>query len=467
MGASTQPAPLNAQQLHDVAGLDQVRRPTRGPLPTWTRTFQMTLGVLRGTLERNKDNVWRARLLTDKAATPIPLRVKLSKIYIPRRKDVLPEGMSERDAEGVVKGEWVDWDRVPNEKVASERVILYVHGGAYFICSRKTHRGITYRLAKYAKARLLAIDYRLAPEATFPVPLNDIISCYLFLIDPPPHTGAPKYRPEQVTFMGDSAGGALALSSLLWLRDHGKQYPMPGCAALISPWMDLTHSMPSWRLNNQYDYLPDGSNDPKYINKERSHYYVPHNSFLDHPLVSPLFAKEDPQRPLPPLLIQIGDAEKLRDECIAFTEHKFPNSPIRLELYEDQVHVFHMFATFNSISTCALKRMGQFTLDMVAHYTNNANDHDAPPPPVDHAVLRIANSKNHPATPIIDPLRIIDDAKNVLMARNQWIGRKSTGKPAMSRSESVFVVDPDYVNYDLEVAKELDNLAIAGGQVKP
>ncbi|KAJ3151614.1 hypothetical protein HDU86_006033 [Geranomyces michiganensis] len=417
----------------------------------------MTLGVLRGTLERNKDSVARARLLTSKAATPVPFRVKLSKIYIPRRSDVLPEGMSVADAQGVVKAEWVDWDPVENEKLPAERVILYIHGGAYFICNRKTHRGITYRLAKYSQARLLAIDYRLAPEAVFPVPLNDIISAYLFLIDPPPHTGAPKYRPEQVTFMGDSAGGALALSALLWLRDNGRQYPMPGAAALLSPWMDLTHSMPSWRLNNPYDYLPDGSKDPKYITQDRSHYYVKSNSQLRHPLISPLFASEDASRPIPPLLIQCGDAEKLRDEIITFVAERFPNSPVTLEMYEDQPHVFQMFATFESISRVALKRMGSWTMDMA-----RARHNDASGAGPHRQVLHVSNRKGHVIRRVEDPSRIVDEARTILKERGQWVD----GHPQMSRSQSMFVLDPEVAQYDSDVADELDALAIAGGRIR-
>ncbi|KAI8592760.1 Alpha/Beta hydrolase protein [Geranomyces variabilis] len=455
---------------------DQRSRPPRSPLPTWSRTFTMTLGVLRGTLERNKDSVARARLLTGKAATPVPFRVKLAKIYIPRRSDVLPEGMSAADAQGVVKGEWVDWDPVENEKVPAERVILYIHGGAYFICNRKTHRGITYRLAKYSQARLLAIDYRLAPEAVFPLPLNDIISAYLFLIDPPPHTGAPKYRPEQVTFMGDSAGAALALSALLWLRDNGRQYPMPGAAALISPWMDLTHSMPSWRLNNPYDYLPDGSRDPKYITADRSHYYVKDNSQLAHPLISPLFACEDASRPIPPLLIQCGDAEKLRDEIITFVAARFPNSPITLEMYEDQPHVFHMFATFETISRVALRRMGAWTMDITRarrrmhdekhgtrrHHADDDDDASSFPRPSRRQVLHVSNHKGHAITPVQDPLQIVDEARIILQERGQWVD----GHPQMSRSASMFVLDPDVALYDSDVAQELDGLAIGGGQMR-
>ena len=183
----------------------------------------------------------------------------------------------------------------------------------------------------------LAIDYRLAPQHIFPAALQDMLSAYLFLIDPPP--SFKKYDPSQITICGDSAGGNLALVTALWLRDS--EYPLPGNMVLLSPWMDLTHSNPSFKLNHPYDYLPDQSVDSKYIHASRTHYCISDNSFLKHPLVSPLFADPIGKRSLPKTLIQIGDAEKLRDEALVFFE-KFKSSEIQLEMYEDMIHVFHL-----------------------------------------------------------------------------------------------------------------------------
>ncbi|KAJ3267818.1 hypothetical protein HK104_005602 [Borealophlyctis nickersoniae] len=449
--------------------LDQRARPKRPPLPSWNVRFHLVLGVLRGVLLQNKDNLKRARLLTRQAAAPTPRGVSLKKVYIPRRPDVLPEGMDPKDAEGVVKSEWVDFHPIGKGEQA-ERVVLYVHGGAYFLCSRKTHRGMTWRLAKYCKARVLAVDYRLSPEATFPLPLNDVLSAYLYLIDPPAGSGQPRYRPEQITFMGDSAGGGLALACVLWLRDSEK-YPMPGGMALLSPWLDLTHSMPSWRLNNPFDYLPDGSEDPKHINSDRSHYYVHTNALLTHPLVSPLFAEEDPTRPLPPTLIQCGDAEKLRDESITFVTSCFSQSPIQLELYEDMIHVFQMWAAVEALPRYALKRIGEF----VRSLPNHKCDRDPPPQEPPHyedkqtRVCRIVHHKQegYMSTPVHDPMRIIEEAKDILVERGLWEGSKAAGRPVpiKKRKETIFIVDKDAdAAKGGEVRAELDNLAI---QVNP
>ncbi|KAI8610757.1 Alpha/Beta hydrolase protein, partial [Chytriomyces sp. MP71] len=236
-----------------------------------------------------------------------------------------------------------------------ERVILYIHGGAYCLLSRKTHRGITWKLAKYAACRVLSIDYRLAPEHTFPLPLQDAISAYSFLVNPP--AGQVRYEPGNVIFMGDSAGGGLALATILWLREHGPKYglEMPGGAGLLSPWLDLSHSMPSFRTNAAFDFLPEKVQD-KMLNEERNHYYVKNNSFLQHPLVSPFFSS--PDAPLPPLLIQIGECERLRDENLAFALAR--HASVRLELYEAMVHVFHFFSPVYPFAEVALERLGRF-----------------------------------------------------------------------------------------------------------
>jgi acetyl esterase/lipase len=125
--------------------------------------------------------------------------------------------------------------------------------------------------------------------------------------------------------------------------------------------MDLTHSMPSFKAQHSLDYLPDKSADPAYISPDRSHYFVPHNSLLQHPLVSPLFASDSNAPPLPPTLIQIGDAEKLRDENLAFFVRSFPASEIRLELYEDMVHVFQLLAPVDSFCQRGIDRIGVWT----------------------------------------------------------------------------------------------------------
>jgi acetyl esterase/lipase len=209
----------------------------------------------------------------------------------------------------------------------------------------------------------------------YPAALQDMISAYLYLIDPPSNKTQKKILPSQIIFMGDSAGGNLALCTLLWLREQSK-WPLPGGLVLLSPWMDASHFCPSFTLNAAFDYLPSESRDPQYIHEARNHYFIPHNSLVKHRLVSPLFSdiqllqntKKKEEKNLhtkdwPATLIQLGDAEKLRDESLVFYS-KFKDLPLQVELYQDMIHVFQLVSIFSlifffndkkkslSISTC-------------------------------------------------------------------------------------------------------------------
>ncbi|KAI8808828.1 Alpha/Beta hydrolase protein [Cladochytrium replicatum] len=251
-----------------------------------------------------------------------------------------------------------------------ERVILYIHGGAFVIGSRKLHRGITWMLSKYGGgASVLSIDYRLSPPSCFPLPLQDCLSAYLHLIAPQVSSSIPesregisdggkvvmRYKPSQIVLMGDSAGGNLCLATVLYLREHGKklreQYGieakniMPAGVGGLSPWCDLSHSQPSFLLNGEYDIVPFASADPKYIDTSRNHYYIKDNTFLRDPLVSPMYAHVDDSDkgesgellPLPPILLHCGTSERLYHEILFFGRSTLEKSasPVYLEVYED------------------------------------------------------------------------------------------------------------------------------------
>lgn len=181
----------------------------------------------------------------------------------------------------------------------------------------------------------LAVDYRLAPETHFPGPLHDAVSAYLRLIDD------LSIAPSRIIVAGDSAGGGLALALLLYLRDT--ELPMPGGGILMSPWVDLTLSCDSWDRNAPFDIVPrpvpGDLLDPIacYLGEE----HAP-GALLTHPYASPLFGAFEG---LPPLLIQSGEAEVLRDEC-GLLAHKARAAGVQVELevYSDQVHVFQAFS---------------------------------------------------------------------------------------------------------------------------
>ncbi len=128
----------------------------------------------------------------------------------------------------------------------SRRIMLYVHGGAYFFGSVDEHRYQMQRHARKLKARVFAPRYRLAPQYPFPCGLQDCLAAYFYLLT--------LHEPSEIILAGDSAGGGMVVSILCLLRDQG--LPMPAGAVLISPWVDLTHSFPSLSGNAEQDYIP-------------------------------------------------------------------------------------------------------------------------------------------------------------------------------------------------------------------
>ena len=140
----------------------------------------------------------------------------------------------------------------PEEK--DERVMLYIHGGAYFFSSLDTHRYQIQRHARKLGGRAFAPAYRLAPQYPFPCALLDALASYLFLISPPPDAAHAPIHPRNIILAGDSAGGGCVISLLVCIRDLG--LPMPAGADLFSPWVDLCHSFPSILTNAETDYIP-------------------------------------------------------------------------------------------------------------------------------------------------------------------------------------------------------------------
>ena len=155
-----------------------------------------------------------------------------------------------RRPDAPLKAEWIEMKKDYNERKRTggkcERVILYVHGGAYYFGSVDEHRYQIQRHARKLKARVLAPRYRLAPQFPFPCGLFDCIATYLYLLE--------QFDPSQILFAGDSAGGGMVLGMLVTLRDQG--IALPAGTMLLSPWVDLTHSFPSVAGNGDGDYIP-------------------------------------------------------------------------------------------------------------------------------------------------------------------------------------------------------------------
>ncbi len=198
-----------------------------------------------------------------------------------------------------------------------ERHILYVHGGGYVVGSPRSHIAMAARLAKRANAVTSVIDYRLAPEHPYPAAVDDCVAAYRAIVE--------RTDPALLTIAGDSAGGGAALATLVALRDAGD--PLPGCAYLLSPWIDLTG--PS---DSAAQYAGD---TPR-----------------DHPGVSPLFAE---LRGLPPMLVQAGSKEVLLSDSITLAERATAaGAEVLLDVREGMWHVFQIFAGYLPEATRAL-----------------------------------------------------------------------------------------------------------------
>ena len=207
---------------------------------------------------------------------------------------------------GGVPGEWVEGTG------AKKSVLLYLHGGGYFGCSAASHRPITVGFALQG-FRVFAADYRLAPENPFPAAVEDAVAAYRGLL-------GEGNLPEHIVIGGDSAGGGLALSLLLALRDAGA--PLPSGAAVFSPWTDLAATGDSIRTNAARCAMfhgPDIGLSARYYLGDTD----PRN-----PLASPLYAD---LTGLPPLLIHVGEDEVLRDDSTRLAE-RARAAGVRVEL---------------------------------------------------------------------------------------------------------------------------------------
>ena len=149
-----------------------------------------------------------------------------------------------------LRAEWIemkgDYNVRKKLNERAKRIMLYVHGGAYFFGSVDEHRYQMQRHARKLGARVFAPRYRLAPQFPFPCGLQDCLAAYIYLLK--------EHHPSEVILAGDSAGGGMVVSMLVVLRDQG--LPLPAGGILISPWVDLTHSFPSVAGSGEHDYIP-------------------------------------------------------------------------------------------------------------------------------------------------------------------------------------------------------------------
>jgi epsilon-lactone hydrolase len=214
--------------------------------------------------------------------------------------------------------EWV----IPPESSPGQ-AILYLHGGGFVYGLTPPHLQMAAYLAQKMHTCILMVDYRLAPDFPFPAALDDCLAAYGWLLK-------QGFVARKIAVAGDSAGGNLAIASLLRLRDNGD--PLPAAAACLSPVTDLTGE----------DQRRAGIKDPLLPAKAIDFYnkaYVAHNDPHD-PLISPVFGN---LQGLPPLLVHAGEDEMLRVDAVWITElARSVGVDVRLEIYPRMWHVWQL-----------------------------------------------------------------------------------------------------------------------------
>jgi acetyl esterase/lipase len=287
-----------------------IRRLRNGPLvPGWGFRFEAFVAAMRvysaraaaGSLSDER-RYWEAL-----AAAPDAIQRRV------RRSSVQARGVP------------CDWFE-PRDVSPSAPVVLYFHGGGYVFGSPATHRHLVANLAVRARARLLVPAYRLAPEHPMPAAIDDSVAVARWLID------EARVPARRVVVAGDSAGGGLSVATMVALRDAGD--PLPAGAALLCPWCDLSDFGGSMITNEHTDW----------VHRDRARVWAA--AYLGEadprdPRASVRYAKLSG---LPPMLVQGGAVECLRDQIVLFAqEAQSQGVDARLRLYDAMVHDWHSF----------------------------------------------------------------------------------------------------------------------------
>lgn len=211
----------------------------------------------------------------------------------------------------------------PSAGAPDDLAVLYLHGGGYCVGDLNSHRDLAGRVALATGVAVTNLAYRLGPEDRFPAAIDDAVAAVRALTG----TGA------QVAIVGDSAGGGLALATALVLRDAGDA--MPVALALISPWTDLTNSSPS--------HTSRADADPTVTTAgliQMADAYLGDQDPYD-PLASPVFAD---LRGLPPMRIDVGDAEILLDDSTTLASRaEAAGVEVDLHVWPELFHVFQAY----------------------------------------------------------------------------------------------------------------------------
>lgn len=280
-------------------------------------------------------------------STSATLRPLLRRGFAPRRRALALVGGALGQRAAGTSVQQTTLGGVPVEiatppRYAGAASIVYLHGGAYVALAPRGYRRLVTRLALATGCRVVAVDYRLAPEHPYPAALEDAVAVCTAERAERPH--------EKFVIAGDSAGGGLTVATAIALRDRG--YELPAALICISPWVDLTCSGDSvtTRARQERILSPAGlaADARLYAGAEQ----------LDSPTVSPLFADLSG---LPPMMIQVGDDEVLLDDATRLADAaRHAGVTVSLQIWPRLWHVWHLYAGLLPEADAAIRAIADF-----------------------------------------------------------------------------------------------------------
>jgi acetyl esterase/lipase len=230
----------------------------------------------------------------------------------------------------------------PKDYQDSETVVLYLHGGGYVLGSAKGHKSVLASLAVETGGLIIAPDYRLAPEHPFPAPQDDCLTVAKAIVK--------TYPDKKIVIAGDSAGGALAITTTLSLLSVERESPLARLV-LLSPWVDPSANTGSINSNEQNDFLV-----PAFLGQSIG--ALMQNGDISNPAVD--FTEVDLSS-LPKTLVQYGGGEIFYDQIVEFNQRlKAQGVDLSEKCYPTQFHVFQMFSATLKDAKQAMAEIGDF-----------------------------------------------------------------------------------------------------------
>jgi len=221
-------------------------------------------------------------------------------------------------------------------------VVLYFHGGVYVIGDALLAADLASQIGRRTRAKVISVDYRLAPEHPYPAAVDDALTAYEALLD----NGT---APSSIAFAGESAGGGLAVATLVNARDHG--LPLPAAAFVMSPYADLTLTGTTMDSKSELDPLLSR----EALQPRVTDYVSGQDTALG--LISPIFADLSG---LPPLIIQAGTHEVLLDDAVRLAQQAATaDVEVTLDITPGVPHVFQAYYPILDEAAAALDRAGQ------------------------------------------------------------------------------------------------------------